>query len=150
MRDLPPALTLDGTWEAGTDRRYDRSVAVPGLAGDPGAFQDGTLWYRRTVELPPGDWRSATLTLNGARFCPAVFVDGEQVSASAGGMTVTNHLLRGPTVRPGRRISLEIALRSLRDVDPCDASRIPEADLWRSNVSSCLWDSVRLRFHGPA
>src|SRR5690606_36228565 len=47
-------------------------------------------------------------------------------------------------------IDLEVALTSLADVPVEDASRIPEADHWRSNVSSCLWDSVRLRLHGPA
>lgn len=143
-------IILDGFWEAGTDRRYDRAVRVPGLAGDPRKMQDGTLWYRRRVSLPPGGWTHATLILNGARFCPAVHINGRLVSACPGGMTVTTHLLRHEDVRPGGEISLEIALKSLRDVDPGDASRIPEADLWRSNISSCLWDTVRLRVHGPA
>jgi hypothetical protein len=102
------------------------------------------------VELPQGAWTDATLTLNGARFCPAVYVNGGKVSESPGGMTVTTHLLKSPHVAPGESILLEIALKSLEDVDAHDASRIPEADRWRSNLSSCLWDNVTLRLHGPA
>ena len=150
MRRCYRTIILDGRWEAGTDRVYDRVVPVPGLAGDPRAMQEGKLWYRRRVALPSGAWTHATLILNGARFHPAVYVNGRLVSERPGGMTVTIHALSHEDLRPGGTIVLEIALRSLRDVDPDDASRIPEADHWRSNVSSCLWDTVRLQLHGPS
>jgi hypothetical protein len=143
-------LSLNGRWELGIDRRYDRMVQVPGLATDPAKINEGTLWYRRKVKLPRGNWTHATLTLNGARFCPAVYVNGRKVSESPGGMTVTTHLLKSADVSPGKNIILEVALKSLKDIDPLDASRIPEADRWRSNLSSCLWDKVTLRLHGPA
>ncbi len=143
-------LSLDGEWEIGLERRYERTVQVPGLATDPAQMTEGTLWYRRTLELPGGNWTHATLVLKGARFCPVVYVNGEQVSARAGGMTVTTHLLASTDVMPGATIVLEIALRSLRDLDPQDASYISKADQWRSNISSCLWDHVELRLHGPA
>lgn len=144
------SISLDGDWEAGIDRRYDRTVRVPGLAGDPAVATPGTLWYCRRIELPAGTWTHATLVLNGARFCPSVYVDGQQVSASGGGMTATTHSLGSPSVRPGAQITLEIALCPLDEVEPQDASKIPSADRWRSNVASCLWDSVTLRLHGDA
>lgn len=143
-------LSLDGVWQVGDERRYDGEAPVPGLARDPSRMQEGALWYRRTVGLPTGDWTHATLTLQGARFSPAVYVDGREVSRAAGGMAPTQHPLSGEGVRPGVEIVLEVALASLADVPRGDASRIPEADWWRSNVSSCLWDCVRLRLHGPA
>lgn len=141
-------LSLNGIWEAGVDRHYDRAVTVPGLAQDPAAMSPGTLWYRRTVRLPPGDWRHAVLTLGGARFAPVVYVDGERVSASEGGMAPTQHALASAHVRPGARIELEIALQSLRDLDPRDASAVPAADRWRSDNSSGLWDGAVLHFSG--
>lgn len=141
--------SLDGKWEVGEDRVYTACAAVPGLATDPGEINKGTLWYRKELTFPEGTWTHATLILNGARFCPAVYVNGKKVSECGGGMTVTTHSLNDPHVVPGGKIILEIALRSLKDVDETDASRIPDADLWRSNVSSCLWDSVTLSLHGP-
>jgi hypothetical protein len=138
-------LSLDGDWRAGLDRRYDRTLHVPGLAGDPSKITLGTLWYKRTVDLPAGDWTDATLTLKGARFAPDVYVNGAKVSSAEGGMAATVHRFPLPT---GRAFTLEIALHSLHDLSPSDASAVPAADLWRSNVSSYLWDSVVLRLHG--
>jgi hypothetical protein len=143
-------ISLDGLWQAGSDRRYTFEAPVPGLASDPQKMNSGVLWYRREAQLPAGDWTHATLWLYGARFCPAVYVNGELVSQTPGGMTLTRHLLKSEAVRPGSRIALEIALQSLADMDAADASRIPDADRWRSNISSCLWDRARLRLHGPA
>ena len=138
-------LSLDGDWRAGLDRHYDRTLRVPGLAGDPTKVTPGTLWYKRTVDIPAGDWTDATLTLKGARFAPDVYVNGAKVSSAEGGMTSTVHRFPLPA---GRAFTLEIALHSLRDLSPKDASAVPGADLWRSNVSSYLWDSVVLRLHG--
>lgn len=143
-------LCLNENWEVGTNRSYDRVVQVPGLAGDPKKVNEATLWYKKEINLPEGEWSHATLILNGARFCPAVYINGEKVSESPGGMTVTTHPLDSKDVIPGNRIVLEIALKSLKDVDPQDASKIPSASLWRSNISSCLWDSVMLRLHGSS
>lgn len=140
-------MLLNGTWEAGIDRNYEIVAQVPGLATDPGHMTEGTLWYRRMVELPEGDWTSAILILNGARFCPTVYVNGEKVSSSPGGMTITKHPLNCRHVAPGELIMLEISLCSMKDMDVQDASYIPSADHWRSNISSCLWDSVSLEFH---
>lgn len=141
---------LNGAWTAGTDRDHMEKVAVPGLAGDPAKVSPGPLWYSRQVTLPAGDWTNATLVLKGARFMPAVYVDGEKCSSSPGGMAPTFHPLRGERVRPGQRVRIEVELQPLDAVPECDASRIPDADLWRSNISSCLWDDVILRCHGPA
>jgi hypothetical protein len=140
---------LNGLWDCGLNRNYDRTAQVPGLAVDPSVIAEGTLWYRRSVSLPPGNWTGATLELCGARFAPKVYVNGAKVSEVAGGMAPTFHRLASPDVRPGAAVTIEIELAGLRDIPADDASRIPAADLWRSNVSSCLWDDVRLRLHGP-
>ncbi|MFP4215031.1 MAG: glycoside hydrolase [Phycisphaerae bacterium] len=143
-------LDLNGPWQCGLDRQYDRTATVPGLAGDPAVVTPGELWYRREVHLPEGEWTRATLRLNGARFAPRVYVDGEQVSASAGGMAPTLHRLEHPAVKPGATVTLEIALTNLDDLPADDASRIPAADRWRSNISSCIWDDVTLITHRDA
>jgi hypothetical protein len=141
---------LNGEWQAGTDRAHLDRTAVPGLAGDPGKVSSAPLWYSRHVTLPAGDWTHATLVLKGARFMPAVYVNGDRCSSQPGGMAPTVHPLRHPAVEPGQKIRLEIELQPLDKVPAEDASRIPDADLWRSNISSCLWDDVVLRCHGPA
>lgn len=145
-----PRLLLNGSWETGLDRHYTAAAPVPGLAGDPAVIDAAARWYRREVALPEGSWTHATLELAGARFRPAVFVNGEKVSEAEGGMALTFHPLAHAAVRPGGTFTLEVALASLNEVPVGDASRIPPADRWRSNVSSCLWDDVRLHLHGSA
>ena len=137
-------VSLNGQWEIGSERTYDRRAMVPGIATNPEVMNDGDLWYRREVELPDGDWDSAVLVLKGARFAPRVFVDGALVSSAEGGMTQTEHLLRSEGVYPGNTVTIEVALTSLADLSEQDASYIPIADHWRSNVSSSLWDDVEL------
>jgi len=154
-KDAVPAhagttISLNGEWKAGLNRNYTQTLTVPGLAGDPALASAGTLWYKRTVQLPAGDWQQAELTLNGARFAPEVYVNGEKVSASGGGMAPTVHLLRSKDVAPGRSIELEIALQSLNALDPQDASVVPQPDRWRSDNSSGLWDTVNLHFSSGA
>src|ERR1700729_1843754 len=136
-KDTAPAhagatISLDGEWKAGLNRNYTQTLTVPGLAGDPALAAAGTLWYKRTVQLPAGDWQQAELILNGARFAPEVYVNGEKVSTSGGGMAPTVHLLRSKDVAPGHSIELEIALQSLNTLDPQDASVVPQPDRWRS------------------
>lgn len=144
---LPAERCLDGEWDCGFARNYTRQVVVPGLVGDPGRIDTAPVWYRRRVALPEGEWSGATLILNGARFAPRVYVDGEYVSGANGGMAPTQHCLDSPRIKPGAQIVLEIELQPLDQLPVDDASVIPEADRWRSNVSSCLWDKVMLRFH---
>jgi beta-galactosidase len=141
-------LNLNGEWEMGYDRKYNKTVTVPGINTEPSKMDPSVLWFRRAVELPGGDWKYATLELKGARFCPEVYVNGVSVSRKNGGMAPTFHLLRQRDVRPGRKIILEIALKSLKDIPEADASYIPVADQWRSNISSCLWNDVILKLHG--
>ena len=138
---------LNGSWWFGPDRRYDGVVTVPGLVGDPERPSPGKVWLKRTVERPEG-FGAATLLLKGARFAPEVYVDGRCQSAAEGGMAPTRHWL--DLSGTGDRFELEIALCPLDDLDPADASKIPPADHWRSNLSSCVWDDVMLRFHGAA
>jgi hypothetical protein len=143
-------ISLNGAWKIGNERIYDRVIEVPGLAGDPKEPNCGTLWYKRDIVLPKGEWSHATLLLKGARFCPDVYLNGEWVSHAAGGMACTTHRLPGGMLQPGTVLTLEIALKSLNDISSLDASYIPQADHWRSNVSSCLWDDVELNLHGHA
>jgi beta-galactosidase len=145
---LPRDVSLNGAWQTGIERHYNGTSSVPGLAQDPTTASPGTLWYRRTIKLPAGDWKQATLTLNGARFHPSVYINGELVGSSEGGMAPIVFPLPGSAVAPGRTITLEIALLSLKQMSPQDASTVPPADLWRSNVSSGLWDDVSLHFSG--
>ncbi len=142
-------ICLDGTWQV-SDGENQREVAVPGLATDPKQADAEPVRYRRGVTLPGGDWTAATLTLRGARFGPKVFIDGELLSSAPGGMAPTQHLLKGPSIAPGRTVELEIELGGLDDLPDDDASKIPPADRWRSNLSSCLWDGVTLRTHRGA
>jgi len=140
-------INLNGTWEFGIDRKYDREVEVPGIVTDPAQFNKNKIWYKREVRLPEGDWSYGTLQLNGARFAPEVYIDGVLVSKQNGGMAPTFHLLKGKNVKPGKSVMLEIALSPLNNIPESDASYVPRADHWRSNISSYLWDDVVLKFH---
>ena len=148
--DAQETMSLNGQWLMGEGRDYRQTVTVPGIHTDPTLMNTDTLWYKRTVTLPQGKWTQATLELKGARFAPAVFVDGVQVSRSDGGMAPTFHLLQGKRVKPGRTVTLEVALTSLRELPKTDASYIAVSDHWRSNISSSLWDDVLLHVHGDA
>ena len=143
-----PAIVLNGPWEIGDGRIYDGTADVPGIARNPAAMQQGTLWFRRSVRLPQAPFARAFLLLGGARFCPSVYVNGDFCAQAQGGMGQLRLPLDHPACKPGAWISLEICLHSLQDVPPDDASRIPETDWWRTNIASCLWDDVSLCFTG--
>jgi beta-galactosidase len=141
-------ISLNGKWMMGEKRSYKSEVMVPGIHCDPTKMNNDTLWYKREIVLPKGKWTYATLELKGARFAPAVFVDGIAVSRANGGMAPTFHLLKSAKVKTGKKITLEIALVSLKNLSKSDASYIPATDHWRSNISSGLWDDVVLHLHG--
>ncbi|BDD10522.1 hypothetical protein FUAX_29540 [Fulvitalea axinellae] len=141
-------VSLNGEWDAGLGRNYNLKAQVPGVPLDPEKMPTERLWYKREINLPSGDWTSATLVLKGARFAPQVYVNGAKVSETNGGMGQTFHALKLDAVKPGQTVTLEISLAPLKSLPTTDASYIPSADHWRSNVSSCLWDDVVLRTHG--
>lgn len=141
-------ISLNGLWQMGEGRKYVNEVSVPGVHCDPTKMNADTLWYRRIVTLPEGDWKYAALELKGARFAPSVYVDGKLVSRRGGGMAPTFHLLKGKNVKPGKKVTIEIALQSLANLPQTDASYIAVSDHWRSNISSSLWDDVLLHVHG--
>ena len=147
LATLQKTQLLNGEWNFGFNRNYDRKVAVPGLISDPTQATPGTAWFKRQLQRPP-HVQYATLILSGARFAPAVYIDGEKQSGAEGGMAPTQHRLDLRST--SETFDLELALQSMKDLDPRDASMIPKADHWRSNLSSCLWDDVRLRFTGPS
>ncbi|MBR5924626.1 MAG: glycoside hydrolase [Bacteroidales bacterium] len=137
-------ISLNGVWEYGFNREYSGFGEVPGLHVSASEAGPGPLWYRRSVRLPDGDWTDACIELKGARFRPAVYVNGALMSRSEGGMAPTVHKIDCAAVRPGAEIVLEVELQSLKDVPREDASWIPTVDQWRSNCGSCLWDDVIL------
>ncbi len=143
-------VLLNGLWEVGMERDYQLTAEVPSVSFDPTVMSGSTVWYRKKVRLPEGDWRYATLVLNGARFCPEVYINKKLVSKAEGGMAPTFHPLKAQEIKPGKEIVLEIGLKSMKEVPVTDASYIPVADHWRSNISSYLWDDVYLRLHGKA
>ncbi len=140
-------ISLNGQWLMGEGRKYTQTVTVPGVHTDPTKMNSDTLWYKRTMTMPRGKWTHATLELKGARFAPAIYVDGRLVARSEGGMAPTFFEL-GKVLKPGRSHTIEIALTSLAQLAKTDASYIPETDHWRSNLASCLWDDVLLHLHG--
>lgn len=140
-------IILNGTWQWGFSRNYDNTCVVPGIITNPKQMSSEELWLKKIVKLPDENFTHATLLLKGARFCPRIYINGDFVSEKEGGMTFTKHLLKHDAVKPGEEIEVEISLQSLKDIPETDASRIPEADWWRSNVSSCLWDDVVLLLH---
>jgi beta-galactosidase len=144
------SISLNGKWEIGFARNYTANTIVPGIAEDPAKANDQKLWYKKQVQLPTGNWEFATLELKGARFMPQVYVNGELIGKLNGGMAPVFILLKHAGVKPGNTITIEIALESLKNMPVTDASYIPVADQWRSNISSCLWDDVILYLHGTA
>ncbi len=142
------SVNLNGRWLVGENRVYDREVEVPGIVTDPAKINAQQLWYKKILQLPAGHWEYATLELKGARFQPEVYVDGKLVSKKNGGMATTFHLLDHKNIKSGKQVAIEIALAPLNKVSPEDASYIPVADQWRSNISSSLWDDVILHLHG--
>jgi len=142
------SVSLNGEWEIGFARIYTTTANVPGIPVDPSHMNAEKLWYKKEIQLPAGNWQFATLELKGARFAPQVYINGELVSKQNGGMAPTFHLLTNRAIKPGNKITIEIALQSLKDLPPADASFIPPADQWRSNVSSGLWDDVVLHLSG--
>ena len=146
----PVSIDLNGEWERGLNREYDRRVELPSVTENAAEKTPGKLWFRRSVKLPKGNWSHATLYLKGARFNPEVYVNGEIVSKKDGGMAPTFHPLDSKKVKPGNNIVIEIALASLSDFDETNASYIALADQWRSNISSCIWDDIVLELHGNA
>jgi hypothetical protein len=144
---LPETMNLNGVWDMGYNQHYTNQVSVPGIHNDPTVIADQSLWYKKEITLPKGQWNRVTLELKGARFKPEVFVDGISLGAQEGGMAPLFFPLNHKNVKPGGNITLEIALASLKQIPESDASYIPVADQWRSNVSSSLWDDVVLHFH---
>ncbi|MCL3779455.1 glycoside hydrolase [Prolixibacteraceae bacterium JC049] len=142
------SISLNGSWQRGINRQYTNHVQLPAISEDPTKMQEGTLWFKRQVTLPRGQWQNATLILKGARFAPSIYVNGEKVSEKEGGMAPTFHALSHSAIQPNEKVTIEIALKSLKELSQKDASYIPTADHWRSNISSCIWDDIVLHCHG--
>jgi len=147
LEPLPESLNLKGYWMMGHNQEYHEKVYVPGIHKDPTIIPNSKLWYKKEITLPKGKWNRITLELKGARFKPEVFINSISQGTQEGGMGPIFFSLKHQNARPGGRIELEVALESLKNVPESDASYIPKADQWRSNVSSSLWDDVVLHFH---
>jgi beta-galactosidase len=137
-------IDLSGTWSLPDGR----PTVVPGLAAAPDRMAEGPLRLVRRLRLPAGAWTQATLLLPGARFRPRVLIDGRERAVAEGGMAPVSLPLG--SLPAGVDLELAVELASLAQVPIEDASCIPAADHWRSNLSSCLWDVPELQLHGPA
>ncbi|MBR2877587.1 MAG: glycoside hydrolase, partial [Clostridia bacterium] len=140
-------ICLNGKWYTGINRNYTTESNVPGLVYSAMEAVDGTLWYKKDITLPAESFSRASLVLYGAKYQPKVYVNGMLVSSSEGGLTVTRHLLDSRDVKPGNTITLEIELISYTDTPDTDASKLPEADDWRSDLTSHIWNDVYLDLH---
>lgn len=147
MRD-DDCICLNGLWETGDNRVYTQRSMVPGIQRDPETAQVGKLWLRRSVRLPERPFSKCCLLLKGARFCPALYVNGLCVARSEGGMAPVRLVFSHPDCIPGATVVFEICLMSLHEMPEDDASRIPIADEWRTNISSGIWDDVELQVTG--
>jgi len=119
---------------------------VPGIINDPAQIDKGPVWLKRQIALPEGDWETVSVLFKGARYNPAVYINGDRVSFREGGMGPRSHYLKHADLRPGNTITLEVELMSLADMSEDNASYTPVADHWRSSVSAYLWDDVVLHF----
>jgi beta-galactosidase len=113
----------------------------------PGIINVRRRWLKREVVLPGGNWETVSLLFKGARYNPAVYVNGDKVSFREGGMGPRTHYVEHADLRPGNKVTLEVELMSLADMSEDNASYTPIADHWRSSISAYLWDDVVLQFH---
>ena len=149
MMTTPAPLLLKEGWLVSVNNAPFCPAIVPALVTDP-TDRTSAVTYRNTVTLPEGVWEHCSLLLKGARFCPEILINGRSIAHSEGGMGQLTIPLEDPDVFPGNTVTLEIRLSPLEEVPVEDASRIPDADWWRSNVSSLLWDEVQLLFFAEA
>lgn len=143
---------LNGNWLQGSYQNgrvhYTSKTQVPAIQLPGNEFNKEALWlmtYLRFKEVAKND---AVLKLLGARFNPKVYINGRLIAELKGGMAPLEAIIPASAFGTDTLIRLEIRLAPLAEVDKKDASAIPDADRWRSNVASCLWDDVSLRFIG--
>lgn len=142
--------SLNGLWQVGINRQYDRTCQVPGIVYPADQVPAGNVWYQRKVQLPEEGFENAALILHGAKYVPEVYVNGTPVSRIEGGLAPTVHPIKHPDIKPGAEILLEICLRTLETMDQEDASYLPVSDQWRSNLTSHLWDDVEMIYYNEA
>lgn len=141
-------MNLNGKWETGVDRTYTGHTLVPGIpTTDTHHPAPGSVWFKRQVQLPKGDWTNVSLGLRSALYRPRVYVNGEKVGESIGGMMPIYFDLSHSHVKPGNEVTLEIELASLNDVPEDDPAKPSPADLWRSCQASWVRDDVSLIFY---
>lgn len=144
-------VLLNGIWQRALQdahplaQQYDTTVTVPGFQTSTTTITKTSCWLRRTITVT--DTRPASLTLNGARFAPTIYLNGKLVAQAAGGMAPITVLISKDQWLPNAENVLEVKLTGLGALDPKDASFVPYADHWRSNVGACIWDDVVLRWH---
>lgn len=162
MASTAQEMLLNGRWLLSTKvaREYDSIVPVPGFQTPSTVLGTKPVWLLRRLkasEVSPS--RPAILTLKGARFNPTVYLNGQLLQRlnytdgpnTGGGMNqlqfwVPKEAWQLKDTSLGH--VLEVKLEGLGQLSKQDASYIPVADQWRSNVGACLWDDVVLRFTG--
>ncbi len=141
-------LNLNGEWETGIDRQYTSQTMVPGIpTTDTHNPAPGSVWFKKQIQLPEGDWTNVSLVLKSALYRPRVYINGDKVGESIGGMMPISFGLSHKQVKPGNEIVLEIELTSLKDVPEDDPAKPSPADLWRSCQASWIRDDISLIFY---
>jgi hypothetical protein len=101
-------LDLSGAWNVKVGSQPEKSVIVPGLAGDPKKME--SVVYSKQITLPnlPSLNGEVKLVLNGARFDPEIFINKKKVGSAEGGIAPLSFWLFHPDLKPGKTIELEI------------------------------------------
>lgn len=138
-------ISLNGEWQTGLNREYDDLMMVPGIpTTDTHNPTPGSVWIKRSVKLPKGEWSSATLELKSALYRPKVYINGTKVGEAIGGMMPNYFDLKGKSIKAGKEFTLEIELASLSDVPEDDPAKPSPADLWRSCQASWVRDDISI------
>ncbi|MEP0366884.1 MAG: hypothetical protein ABJN36_11300 [Cyclobacteriaceae bacterium] len=138
-------ILLNGEWQTGLNREYDAKMMVPGIpTTDTHNPATGSVWIKRTVKLPKGNWSGATLELKSALYRPKMYINGAKIGESIGGMMPNYFDLKGKSIKAGKEFTLEIELASLKDVPEDDPAKPSPADLWRSCQASWVRDDISI------
>lgn len=71
--------------------------------------------------MPAKSFSRASLVLYGTKYQPKVYVNGQLVSSTEGGLAVSSRLLDSADVKAGADVRLEIELKSYTDTPDTDA-----------------------------
>jgi hypothetical protein len=130
-------LNLSGTWqfvkvpslEAGPPEQGWQAVEVPHTAA---AWRFEAAWYRRFFAAPAAwEGKRVKLVLQGAKFCPVVFVNGQKVGEHFGGYEPAELDITA-AVRPGAQNELLVGLHDWTALFRGEKVEFPEQIGWEA------------------